>query len=301
MPVIGYLSGARESAIKALTARFLEGLSEKGYVEDRNIRILYRWAETQYDRLPSLAADLLRNRVNLIVTTAGSAPARAARDATATIPIVFQMGEDPVEVGVVASLNRPGANITGATFLSGPLTGKRLELLHQMVPSSRQIGLLINPTNAMQTEAQIRQLEVAGAALGLRLIKLGAGASAEIEAAFAALAEYGIGALFVDNDPLFFNQRDQLVALAARHGIPASYHAREFVEAGGLMSYGANFGDVYRLAGNYAARILRGERPADLPVQQSTKIETAINLKTANVLGLTIPELLLATADEVIQ
>ena len=190
MPVIGYLSGARESAIKALTARFLEGLSEKGYVEDRNIRILYRWAETQYDRLPSLAADLIRNRVNLIVTTAGSAPARAARDATATIPIVFQMGEDPVEVGVVASLNRPGGNITGATFLSGPLTGKRLELLHQMVPSSRQIGLLINPTNAMQTEAQIRQSEAAGGALGLRLIKLGAGTSAEIEAAFAALAEY---------------------------------------------------------------------------------------------------------------
>jgi putative tryptophan/tyrosine transport system substrate-binding protein len=301
MPVIGYLSSARENAIETLTGRFREGLGEKGYIEHRNIEILYRWAETDYGKLPALATDLVRRRVDVIATTAGSASASAAKFATATIPIVFQMGEDPVELGLVANLNRPGGNLTGATFLSGPLTGKRLELLHEMVPSTAQIGFLVNPTNTPQTASQIRQAESVARALGLRLVLQNASTPSEIDIAFARLTEQWVGGLFVDNDPLFFNQRDQLVALAATHGLPVSYHAREFVQAGGLMSYGANFGDVYRLAGNYVGRILKGERPGDLPIQQSTKIETAINLKTAKTLGLSIPETLLATADEVIQ
>jgi putative tryptophan/tyrosine transport system substrate-binding protein len=300
MPVIGYLSRAREDAIEALTARFREGLSEQGYVEYRNIEILYRWAETEYDKLPALATDLVRLRVDAIVTTAGSSSALAAKSATATIPIVFEMGEDPVEAGLVANLNRPGGNITGATFLSGPLIGKRLELLHEMMPGITQIGLLANPKSP-PSEAQIRQSEMTAHALGLRLVIQGASNPREIEEGFTALVERGIGALFVDNDPTFFVQRDQLVALAAGHRMPTSYHAREFVEAGGLMSYSANFGEVYRLAGNYAGRILKGEKPGDLPVQLSARIEMAINLKTAKALGLTIPETLLATADEVIQ
>jgi putative tryptophan/tyrosine transport system substrate-binding protein len=302
VPVIGYLSAAREDAIEALTARFRQGLHEQGYVERQNIEIFYRWAETQYDRLPALAADLVRRRVDVIVTTAGSASARAAKFATTTIPIVFQMGEDPVEAGLVANLNRPGGNITGVTFLSGPLTGKRLELLHEMVPAAKQVGYLVNPTNSLQTQAQISQSEKVARLLGLRLIIQNAGTSSEIEGSFETLVRQGIGALVVDNEALFFNQRDQLVALAARHGVPATFHAREFVEAGGLMSYGATFADAYRLAGTYASRILKGDKPGDLPVQQvTTKVELIINLRTANALGLTIPETLLATADEVIR
>jgi putative ABC transport system substrate-binding protein len=252
--------------------------------------------------LPALAADLVRRRVDVIVTTAGSASAQAAKSATAMIPIVFQMGEDPVELGLVASLNRPGGNITGATFLSGPLAGKRLELLHEMVPAATEIGLLVNPTNNAQTAAQVSQAEVAARALGLRLIIQNASTSREIEAAFPILAEQRIGALLVDNDALFFNQRGLLAALAARHRMPAIYHAREIVEAGGLMSYGATFADAYRLAGTYAGRILKGEKPGNLPVQQvTTKVALVINLKTAKTLGVTIPETLLATADEVVQ
>jgi putative tryptophan/tyrosine transport system substrate-binding protein len=300
-PVIGYLSVARESAIEALTAKFRQGLGEQGFVERQNIEILYRWAETQYDRLPTLAADLVRRRVDVIVTTAGSSSALAAKFATATIPIVFQMGEDPVEIGLVANLNRPGGNITGATFLSGPLTEKRLELLHEMVPAITQIGYLVNPTNP-QTKAQVSQSEMAARILGLRLIIQNASTSSEIEAAFANLVGQQIGALLVDNDALFFNQRDQLVALAARHGVPAIYHAREIVEAGGLMSYGATFADAFRLAGTYAGRILKGEKPGDLPVQQvTTKVELVINLKTAKALGIDVPPMLLARAYEVIE
>jgi putative tryptophan/tyrosine transport system substrate-binding protein len=302
MPVVGYLSGARENAIEALTAKFRQGLGEQGFVEGRNVTILYRWAETQYDRLPALAADLVRRRVDVIVTTAGCSTALAAKYATETIPVVFQMGEDPVEVGLVTNLNRPAGNVTGATFLSGPLTGKRLELLHEMVPSVTQIGYLVNPTSNLQAKAQISQSETVARLLGPRLIVQHSRTSDEIESAVAALVGQGIGAFLFDNDALFFNQRDQLVALAARYGLPATYHAREFVEAGGLMSYGATFSDAYRLAGNYVGRILKGERPGELPVQQvTTKVELAINLRTAKALGLTIPETLLATADEVIQ
>ena len=301
-PVIGYLSGARETAIEALTARFREGLAEQGFVEGQNINIVYRWAETRYERLPTLAADLVRRRVDVIVTTAGSSAALAAKSATATVPIVFQMGEDPVEAGLVPNLNRPGGNITGATFLSGPLTGKRLELLHEMVPWTAKIGYLVNPTSNFQAQAQINQSETVASFLGLQLLIQTASTSSEVEDAFAMLVRQGIGALLVDNDALFFNQREQLVALAALHGVPATYHAREFTQTGGLMSYGATFADAYRIAGSYAGRILKGERPGDLPVQQvTTKVELVINLKTAKTLGLTIPETLLATADEVIQ
>jgi putative tryptophan/tyrosine transport system substrate-binding protein len=301
-PVIGYLSFVKESAIESLTAMFRQGLAEQGYVERQNIEVLYRWAETQIDRLPALAADLVRSRVDVIVTTAGSSSALAAKSATATIPIVFEMGEDPIELGIVSNLSRPGGNITGATFLSGPLTGKRLELLHQAVPAAAQIGYLVNPSDELETKAQVTQSEMVARAIGLRLIVQNARTSSEIEAAFASFVRQGIGALLVDNDALFFNQRDQLVALAARYGVPASYHAREITEAGGLMSYAATFAGAYRLAGIYAGRILKGEKPGDLPVQQvTTKVELVINLITAKALGLTIPETLLATADEVIQ
>jgi putative ABC transport system substrate-binding protein len=301
MPMIGYLSIARERAIKDLTAAFREGLAEQGYVEGRNVELLYRWAETQFDRLPALAADLVRRRVDVIVTTAGAASALAAKSATTTIPIVFQMGEDPIDVGLVASLERPGGNITGATFLSGPLTAKRLELLHETVPAATLIGYLVNPTNAATKKAEIGQTEAVAHTLGVRLVMLSASTPNEIDATFEILVEQGIGALLVGNDPLFFNERDRLAALTARHAVPAIYHSRENVEAGGLMGYGANFADVYRLAGKYAGRILKGERPSELPVQQSTKIELVLNTRTAKALGLTFPPALLARADEVIE
>jgi putative tryptophan/tyrosine transport system substrate-binding protein len=300
MPVIGYLSVARERAIEHLTAAFRKGLAEQGYVEGRNVEILYRWAETQFDRLPALAADLVRRRVDVIVTTAGAASALAAKSATASIPIVFQMGEDPIDAGLVTSLNRPGGNITGATFLSGALTPKRLELLHEMVPAVTMIGYLVNPTNP-QTKAQISQTEAGARALGVRLPILDASTPSEIEATFKIFVEERIGALLVDNDALFFNERDRLAALAARHAIPAIYHSRENVKAGGLMSYGAAFADAFRLAGTYAGRILKGETPSDLPIQQSARIELILNMKTAKALGLTFPLTLLGRADDVIE
>ena len=301
LPVIGYLSAARENAIKALTAAFRQGLGEQGYVEGRNIEILYRWAETRYDRLPELAADLVSRRVDVVVTTAGTSSALAAKFATAAIPIVFQIGEDPVEAGLVANLNRPGGNVTGATFNSGPLTEKRLEQLHELVPATTQIGYLVNPTNIL-AKAQISALETAARVLGVQLVIQSASSPSEIEAALMILVGQGIGALLVDNDALFFNQRDQLASLVARHAIPAIYHSRENVEAGGLMSYGASFADAYRLAGTYAGRVLKGEKPGDLPVQQvTTKVELVLNMKTARALGLTFPVTLLGRADEVIE
>ncbi len=300
MPMIGYLSIAREGAIKDLTTAFRTGLAEQGYVEGRDIEILYRWAETQFDRLPALAADLVQRRVDLIVTTAGAASALAAKSATVTIPIVFQMGEDPIEVGLVASLNRPGGNITGVTFLSELLTPKRLELLHEIVPAAARIGYLINPTNP-QTKTQESETKTAAELLGLRLVTQSASTAAEIEAAFANLVGQKIGAVLVGNDALFFNQRDQLAALAARHAVPAIYHSRENVEAGGFASYGASFADAYRLAGTYAGRILKGEKAGDLPVQQSTRVELVLNMKVAKALGITFPLPLLGRADEVIE
>jgi putative ABC transport system substrate-binding protein len=299
VPVIGYLSAATLETGPTNLEAFRQGLAQTGYVEGRNVDILFRQAEYHYDRLPALAADLVGHRVAVIVTTAGAAAALAARGATSTIPIVFQLGSDPVRLGLVASFNRPGGNITGVSFLTGALTAKRLELLHEAAPAATTIGYLFNPNGP--DDGRRGQAEAAAHTLGVRMLILNVTAPSEIEAAFATVIEQRVGALLVDSDPLFAGQRRQLAALAARYGMPAIYHIRETVEAGGLMSYGANASDAYRLAGAYVGRILRGEKPADLPVQQSAEVELAINLGAAKALGLAFPLSLLGRADEVIE
>ncbi len=299
MPVVGFLSGGTESGRSPRVAAFRQGLGEVGYVEGRNVGILFRWAEYRYGRLPALVADLVDRRVAVIVTTASAGAALTAKAATTTIPIVFELGVDPVALGLVASLNRPGGNVTGAHFLAEPLNAKRLEVLHEAVPTAATIAYLVNPNSA--GDGRRTRVEAAASILGVRLLILNATDPGEIEAAFANLVQQRIGALLANSDPLFNGQRDQIAALAARHAVPAISHVREFAESGGLMSYGADTSEPYRLAGNYAGRILKGERPADLPVQQSTKIELVINLKTAKALGLTFPLTLLGRADEVIE
>jgi putative tryptophan/tyrosine transport system substrate-binding protein len=301
VPVIGYLNSTTESATQRFISAFRQGLNEFGYVERRNVSIEYRWVEGQYDRLTALTAELVRRRVTVIVATGGTAVARAAKSATATIPIVFVAGGDPVEVGLVASLNRPGGNVTGAAILTTSLTAKRLELLHSLVPEAKSIGFLINPTNTTVTKIEMMEAESAAHTLGVRLVPLNASNLREIETVFETLAAQRIRALLAGGDPLWTFQRIQLAVLTARYSVPAIYAVREITDAGGLISYGAGISDAYRLAGNYTGRILKGEKPADLPVQQSTRIEMILNLKTAKALGLTIPETLLATADEVIQ
>jgi putative ABC transport system substrate-binding protein len=299
MPVIGYLSGAAE--ISPFSAAFLQGLGEHGYVEGRNVEILYRFAKTQYDRLPAMAAELVGRRVAVIVATGGPNSALAEKKgATATIPIVFESGVDPVLSGLVPTLNHPGGNLTGVSFFSTALVAKRLELLHQIVPRATSIGYLVNPS-LFNVEAQKNEAEIAARILSVRLVFLAANTLSEIKAAFAALIDQRIGALMADADPFLFAQRDQIAALAAHHAVPTIYAFRESVAVGGLVSYGASIADAYRLVGTYAGRILKGEKPADLPVFQPTKFELVINLATAKALGLTIPETLLATADEVIQ
>jgi len=300
LPVIGILDGGAEGALEYQMAAFRQGLGEQGYVEHRNVEILYRWGESRYDRLPSLAADLVRRHVALIYSSTCTPCAHAATSATATIPIVFVSGADPVDIGLVTSLNRPGANATGVSFLTTALIAKRLQLLHEIVPAVTTIGYLVNPT-APQAEAERREAETAARVLGVRLVILSTSTPREIEGAFAILAERRAGALLGGADTLFMLQRAQLTELASRHALPAIHFAREFVEAGGLMSYGANISDADRLAGNYAGRILKGEKPTELPVQQSTKVELAINLRTAKALGLEIPPGILAIADEVIE
>ena len=283
----------------ALLSAFLQGLREAGYVEGRNVAIEYRWAEGQYDRLPALAADLVRRRVDVIAAT--STPAnRVAKEATTTIPIVFTTSSDPVELGLVASLSRPGSNVTGAVTLNVEVGSKRLELLHEIVPPAAMIVELVNPNNP-NLETQLRNLQAAGHTVGRRILVLSARTQNEIDAAFARLVEQQAGGLLVNTDAFFFSQRDQLIALAKRYAIPAIFDRREFAEAGGLMSYGGSVTDVYRLAGMYTGRILDGKKPADLPVQQSTKVELVINFKTAKALGLTLPLSLLGRADEVIE
>jgi putative ABC transport system substrate-binding protein len=274
--------------------------SEQGYVEGQNVEILYRWAEQRYDQLPALAADLVARRVAVIFATASAASAMAAKAATGAIPVVFQLGTDPVALGLVASFNRPVGNVTGVNFFAIALLPKRLELLHAIAPGAKSIGFLQNPTT-FGFEAQMTEVEVAARALGVRLVTLNARTPEDIDAAFEIIASQRLGALLVGSDSMFFAQGGQLANLALRHAIPAIYHAREIVDLGGLASYGASFADAHRLAGIYTGRILKGEKPADLPVQQSTKVELVINLKTAKALGLTVPETLLATADEVIQ
>jgi putative ABC transport system substrate-binding protein len=271
-----------------------------GYVEGQNVAIEYRGAQGQNDRLPDLASDLVRRRVSIIVTNSPP-PAFAAKAATATIPIVFLLGIDPVQSGLVVSLNRPGGNITGVSLLNAELAGKRLDLLHEMLPTATVVGLLVNPANPSNSELETTSLLDAARALGLQAQILRASAPSQIDAAFGALADLPAAVLVVAGDPFFTSQRAQIIALAARYAVPAIYIYREFAAAGGLMSYGTDLADSYRLAGVYTGKILKGANPADLPVQQVVKLELVINLKTAKTLGLTIPLSLLGRADEVIE
>jgi len=298
MPVIGFLSTRTPSADVQLLAAFRQGLNENGHVEHRNIGIVYRWAEGRFDRLPALAAELVGRQVAVIY--ANGIAAWAAKAATATIPIVFTVGEDPVQTGLVASLNQPGGNVTGASNFLNLLAAKRLELLVETVPGAAVLGALFNPTNP-NFERDTRDLQEAGQKLGRHAQVLTASTERDVETAFAAIGQQRIGAFFVGVDGFFFSRADQLVALAARHAIPAIYDRREYVRAGGLMSYGADLAESYRQAGVYVGRILKGEKPAQLPVQQSTKVELTINMKTARALGVTVPLSLRGRVDEVIE
>jgi putative tryptophan/tyrosine transport system substrate-binding protein len=302
MPVIGFLHAVSLEARGDYHASFLRGLVETGYVEGRNVAIEYRWGEDRNERLPSLAADLVRRQVAVIVVPSTAAAALAAKAATQTIPIVFLTAADPVEIGLVASLNRPGGNITGVAILNGELAAKRLEMLHEMLPTATLIAYLVNSTNPTFTAAESRAVQAAAKVLGLRLLILNASTKGEVEAALNSLVQQQAGGLLLSGDVLFsVSQRDQIVALAAHHPVPVVYDRRQAATGGGLMSYGTDIYDANRLVGNYTGRILKGEKPSDLPVQQSTRVELVINLKTAKALGLTTPETLLATADEVIQ
>jgi putative tryptophan/tyrosine transport system substrate-binding protein len=301
MPVVGFLHPTSLGlAFQAVTA-FKRGLAVEGYDDGRNVIIEYRWAENRFDNLAALAVDLVQQKIAVLVTIGGTRVARAAAAATKTIPIVFSVGSDPVDAGLVASLARPGGNITGVTILTNELIAKRIELLHSVVPAAKLMALLTNAANPVVGEAEAKQAEQAASVIGLNLLVLKAGTPVDIEAAFAKLAQQHAGALVVSADAFFFAQRDQLAILAERFGLPAIYQDRTHVTAGGLMSYGTVLADAFRLVGIYTGRILKGDKPADLPVQQATKIELVLNMKTAKALGLTIPETLLATADEVIQ
>jgi putative ABC transport system substrate-binding protein len=298
MPVIGFLGTA--SANAPLLAAFRQGLSEAGYVVGQNVAIEYRWAEGYYDRLPALAAELVGRKVDVIATTGGSVSALAAKSATATIPIVFAGVSDPVGDGLVASLARPGSNLTGFSLLNAELTPKRLELLSELVPQARVIALLVNPNNP-QTEGVIRDVQEAGRAKGVQLDILKAGTESEIDAAFATLVQLQAGALVVQADSFFGSRRAQLLALASRHAVPAIYSLREYTAAGALISYGPSLTAMFRQAGIYTGRILKGAKPADLPAQQPTTFELVVNLNTAKALGITVPPSILARADEVIE
>src|SRR5262245_7274048 len=301
MPVIGLLGATTAQGYAAQLAAFRQGLSEAGFVEGRNVAIEYRWAKDQYDRLPALAADLVRRQVAVIATIGGSVASLAAKAATATIPVVFHGSVDPVEAGLVASLNRPGGNVTGVVTLNIDTGQKRLELLHELLPAATTIGLLLNPTNAVFTEIQSKDLKAAARNLGLQLRIVHASTEHDFDPAFATLRQAQAGGLVIGTDGFLVSQSAQLAALAVRHALPAIFQYRAFVTAGGLMSYGGSVTDSYRLSGVYTGRILTGEKPADLPVQQATKVELIINLKTAKTLGLTLPITLLGRADEVIE
>ena len=301
MPVIGLLGAASSRQYAPFIEGFHRGLNETGYVAGRNLAIESRWADGQYDRLPKLATDLVDGRVTAIFT-AGSTPATlAARAATKTIPIVFYVAGDPVEMGLVTSLGRPGGNLTGVTGLSAEIGPKRLEQLHELLPTAVNFALLVNPTSPAQANPQSQDLQAAARKLGLQLHVLRAGTEREIDSAFETLAQLRSNGLVIGPDVLFNTRSEQLAALALRYAMPTIYQYREFAAAGGLMSYGTNLADMFRLGGIYTGRILKGEKPADLPVQQATKVELIVNLKTAKALGITVPQSLLSRADEVIE
>jgi putative ABC transport system substrate-binding protein len=300
MPVVGYLSSLGRNDRPNLANAFRRGLSEAGYVEGRNVAVEYRFAESQFDRLPALAIDLVSRQVAVIAATGGGNSILAAKAATTTVPIVFAFGGDPVQAGLVASLNRPGSNVTGVSFFGTLVSSKGLGLLHELVPHAEVVALLTNPKQ-VESARIISDTREAARTLRWQLLVLNASSPSEIDAAFAALRQQRAGALFVGGDPFFSSRRQQIVTLTARDAIPAMYANREFVEEGGLMSYGNDTTDVYRRAGLHVARVLKGERPADLPIDQATKFELVINLKTARGMGLTLPPTLLARADEVIE
>jgi putative tryptophan/tyrosine transport system substrate-binding protein len=301
MPVIGFLDSRLPDALTDRMRGFRQGLKEAGFVEGENVAIEYRWAENRAERLPALAADLVRRRVTVIATSGGPAVAHAAKAATTTIPVVFLAADDPVRRGLVASIARPGGNLTGVNFLNNELAAKQLELLRELVPAAKRIVALINPANAMIAEVTLRDAELAARAMGLQFKVFNASTSRDIDAAFANLARDRPDALFVGGDPFFNSRRLQLALLAMRHALPATYSGREYAEAGGLMSYGTDVTDAYRQMAVYAGRILKGAKPADLPVVQATKFELVINHQTARILGLAVPSSLLSIADEVIE
>jgi putative ABC transport system substrate-binding protein len=301
MPVIGFLDTRSPHTIADQLRAFRQGLKDVGYVEGENVAIEHRWAEDQFDRLPALAAELVRRRVAVIATNGGPPAAFAAKAATTTVPIVFVVSQDPVKLGLVASLARPGGNLTGFNLVVGELTAKRLGLLRELAPGATRVAVLVNPANAANAETTLRDVEPAARAMGLQIQILKASTSPGIEAGFATLARERPDALFVGNDAFLTSRRVQLVHLATRHAIPATYTVRDFAEVGGLMSYGVNIPDALRQVGVYAGRILKGAKPADLPVVQSSKFELVINAVTARMLGLTVPPSLLSVADEVIE
>jgi putative tryptophan/tyrosine transport system substrate-binding protein len=299
-PIIGFLGFSSPEAFAREVTAFQQGVNELGFVEGRNVTTLYRWANGRFDRLPSLASDLAHSGVTMIAATGTPAAGRAAKAATLTIPIIFVTGDDPVQLGLVASLNRPNGNATGIYMLTASLESKRLELLHEVVPKAAIIGVMVDP-NSPDTERQLRELPVAAGSIGQRIVILKAGTEREVEAAFASIPAERIDALLIASSPFYLPLRQRIVALAAHYNVPAIYFFRDFAVAGGLMSYGTDLADAYRQAGRYAGRILKGEKPSDLPVQQSTKVEFVVNLKTAKSLGLSISLPLLGRADEVIE
>jgi putative tryptophan/tyrosine transport system substrate-binding protein len=300
-PVIGFLGSASADQWPSRLSAFRQGLSEIDYIEGRNVAIEYRWAEGHNDRLPELAADLVQRRVNVIAAVGSTPAALAAKAATTTIPIVFEIAADPVELGLVAGLARPGANVTGVTTLNAEVEPKRLELLHGMAPEARRIALLVNPSNPVVAQSTEKVMQASADSLGVQLDVLQASTVSEFDPVFERIAHLQDGALAIGADPLFTSHLQELASLALRRAVPAGYQFREFAAAGGLFSYGASLTDTFRLAGNYTGRIIKGEKAADLPVQQATKVELTINLKTAKALRLTIPLSLLGRADEVIE
>jgi len=300
MPVVGFLNFASPKSYAPQLSAFLKGLSESGYVDGRNVAIEYRWAEGRNDRLPAMAIDLVHRQVTVIAATSTPA-AIAAKAATTTIPIVFETGYDPVRLGLVSSLNRPGGNITGVTQTNAEIAPKRLQLMHELIPTANVMALLVNPADAALADTNTKEGQAAARTLGIELHVLNASTERDFDGVFAKLIQLRAGALVIGPHAFFISRVEQLAALTVRHAVPAAFELREFARAGGLLSYGADIVDAYRLAGNYTGRVLKGERPADLPVQRATKVEMVINLQTAKALGLSVPNTLIGRADEVIE